>query len=166
MFTQVQIEESKCKMAHTRPESVAFWKSVKLWGINLWKCCIHLLECFWHFGLLSNLVSNKSDVLDSFWVETVTLRGIWTKGMNLWLRHSQSSTKWGENIPNTGAIKLASTVKYSTTVLSKHLPPPALRGGRGGRSFDGRFNSKPRKLYYVFCGEDKGHVTRTYQITI
>jgi hypothetical protein len=38
--------------------------------------------------------------------------------------------------------------------------PPALRG-RGGRSFGGRFNSQPRRLFYLFCGKDKGHTTRT-----
>jgi hypothetical protein len=33
--------------------------------------------------------------------------------------------------------------------------PPAPRG-RGGRSFGGRFNSQPRRLFCLFCGEDKG----------
>jgi hypothetical protein len=41
--------------------------------------------------------------------------------------------------------------------------PPALRG-RGVRSFcGGRFGNQPRKLYCLFCGEDKGHTTRTCQ---
>jgi hypothetical protein len=44
--------------------------------------------------------------------------------------------------------------------------PPALRG-RGGRSFSGgRFSNQPRKLFCIFCGEDKGHTTRTCQVTI
>jgi hypothetical protein len=44
--------------------------------------------------------------------------------------------------------------------------PPAPRG-RGGRSFSGgRFGNQPRKLYYLFCGEDKGHTTRTCHVTI
>jgi hypothetical protein len=43
--------------------------------------------------------------------------------------------------------------------------PPAPRG-RGGRSFGGRFNSQPRRLFCLFCGEDKGHTTRTCQVTI
>jgi hypothetical protein len=43
--------------------------------------------------------------------------------------------------------------------------PPAPRG-RGGRSFGGRFSSQPRRLFYLFCGEDKGHTTRTCQVTI
>jgi hypothetical protein len=44
--------------------------------------------------------------------------------------------------------------------------PPASRG-RGGRSFGGgRFGNQPRKMYCLFCGEDKGHTTRTCQVTI
>jgi hypothetical protein len=43
--------------------------------------------------------------------------------------------------------------------------PPAPRG-RGGRSFGGRFNSQPRRLFCLFCGEVKGHKTRTCQVTI
>jgi hypothetical protein len=44
--------------------------------------------------------------------------------------------------------------------------PPAPRG-RGGRSFSGgRFGNQPRKLYCLFCGEDKGHISRTCQVTI
>jgi hypothetical protein len=43
--------------------------------------------------------------------------------------------------------------------------PPALRG-RGGRGFRGRYGDQPRKLYCLFCGKDKGHTTRTCQVTI
>jgi hypothetical protein len=43
--------------------------------------------------------------------------------------------------------------------------PPAPRG-RSGRGFRGRFGDQPRKIYCLFCGENKGHTTRTCQITI
>jgi hypothetical protein len=43
--------------------------------------------------------------------------------------------------------------------------PPAPRG-RGARGFEGRFDDQPRKIYCLFCGEDKGHTTRMCQITI
>jgi hypothetical protein len=43
--------------------------------------------------------------------------------------------------------------------------PPAPRG-RGGRGFRGRYGDQPRKIYCLFCGEDKGHTTRTCQISI
>jgi hypothetical protein len=34
------------------------------------------------------------------------------------------------------------------------------------RGFGGRYGDQPRKIYCLFCGEDKGHTTRTCQITI
>jgi hypothetical protein len=43
--------------------------------------------------------------------------------------------------------------------------PPALRG-RGARGFEGRYGDQPRKIYCLFCGEDKGHTKRMCQITI
>jgi hypothetical protein len=43
--------------------------------------------------------------------------------------------------------------------------PPAPRG-RGGRGFRGRYGDQPRRLYCLFYGEDKGHTTRTCQVTI
>jgi hypothetical protein len=43
--------------------------------------------------------------------------------------------------------------------------PPAPRG-RGGRSFRGRYRDQPRRLFCLFCGEDKGHNTRSCQVTI
>ena len=46
-----------------------------------------------------------------------------------------------------------------------YLRPPAPRG-RGARGFGGRFGDQPRKIYFLFCGEDKGHTTRMCQITI
>jgi hypothetical protein len=42
-------------------------------------------------------------------------------------------------------------------------PAPRVRGARG---FGGRYGDQPSKIYCLFCGEDKGHNTRTCQITI
>jgi hypothetical protein len=50
-----------------------------------------------------------------------------------------------------------------TQQSSFRLPAPR---GIGGRSFGGRFSSQPRRLFCLFCGEDKGHTTRTCQVTI
>jgi hypothetical protein len=38
--------------------------------------------------------------------------------------------------------------------------------GRGVRGFGGRNGDQPRKIYCLFCGEDKGYTTRMCQITI
>jgi hypothetical protein len=35
-----------------------------------------------------------------------------------------------------------------------------------GRSFGGRFSTQPRRLFCLFCGEDKGYTTRTCQVMI
>jgi hypothetical protein len=43
---------------------------------------------------------------------------------------------------------------------------PTAPRGRGGRSFGGRYGDQPRRLFCLFCGEDKGHTTRTCQVTI
>jgi hypothetical protein len=43
---------------------------------------------------------------------------------------------------------------------------PSAPRGIGGRSFGGRFSSQPRRLFCLFCGEDKGHTTRTCQVII
>jgi hypothetical protein len=53
----------------------------------------------------------------------------------------------------------------STGTQQSSFRPPAPRG-RGGQSFGGRFNSQPRRLFRLFFGEDKGHTTRTWQVTI
>jgi hypothetical protein len=43
---------------------------------------------------------------------------------------------------------------------------PLAPRGKGDRGFRGRYGDQPRKIYCLFCGEDKGHTTRTSQITI
>ena len=43
--------------------------------------------------------------------------------------------------------------------------PPAPRG-RGARGFGGRFGDQPRRIYCLFCGEDKGHTTSMCHVTI
>jgi hypothetical protein len=56
------------------------------------------------------------------------------------------------------------TSQYSGQQQSS-FRPPAPRG-RGARGFGGRYGDHPRKIYCLFCGEDKGHTTRMCQITI
>jgi hypothetical protein len=43
---------------------------------------------------------------------------------------------------------------------------PLASRSRGGRSFGGRYGNQSRKLFCLFCGEDKGHTIRTCQVTI
>jgi hypothetical protein len=53
----------------------------------------------------------------------------------------------------------------SSRTQQRSYRPLALRG-KEGRSFGGRFNSQSRRLFCLFCGVDKGHTTRTCQVTI
>jgi hypothetical protein len=53
----------------------------------------------------------------------------------------------------------------SSRAQQSFFRPPTSRG-RWGRSFGGRYGDQPRKLFCLFCGEDKGHTTRTCQVTI
>jgi hypothetical protein len=58
--------------------------------------------------------------------------------------------------------------QYSSQALGQQqssFRPPAPRG-RGARGFGGRFGDQPRKIYCLFCGEDKGHTTRMCHVTI
>jgi hypothetical protein len=58
--------------------------------------------------------------------------------------------------------------QYTSQSSGQHqssFRPPAPRG-RGARGFGGRYGDQPRKIYCLFCGEDKGHTTRMCQITI
>jgi hypothetical protein len=45
-------------------------------------------------------------------------------------------------------------------------PRPSAPRGRGARGFRGRFGDQSRKIYCLFCGEDKGHTTRMCHVTI
>jgi hypothetical protein len=59
-------------------------------------------------------------------------------------------------------------LQYTSQSSGQHqssFRPPAPRG-RGARGIGGRFGDQPRKIYCLFCGEDKGHTTRMCQITI
>jgi hypothetical protein len=58
--------------------------------------------------------------------------------------------------------------QYTSQSLGQHQSffRPLAPRGRGARGFEGRFGDKPRKIYCLFCGEDKGHTTRICQITI
>jgi hypothetical protein len=56
-------------------------------------------------------------------------------------------------------------ISQSSGPQQSSFRPPVPRG-RGDRSFRGRYGDQPRRLYCLLCGEDKGHTTRTCQVTI
>jgi hypothetical protein len=51
-------------------------------------------------------------------------------------------------------------------VQQQSYPRPPAPRDRGTRGFGGRFGDQPRKIYCLFCGEDKSHTTRMCHVTI
>jgi hypothetical protein len=80
-------------------------------------------------------------------------------GGRLHLRHVRSIHNSNANDERASNVQHNHHNSQSSSITS--FRPPAPRG-REGRSFNGgRFGNQPRKLYCLFCGEDKGHTTRT-----
>jgi hypothetical protein len=91
-----------------------------------------------------------------------------TKGFGgrLHPRHVRSIHNSSTNDEMSSNVQHSHHSSQSSSMQQTSFRPLAPRG-RGGRGFSGgRFGNQPRKLYYLFCGKDKGHTTRTYQVTI
>jgi hypothetical protein len=91
-----------------------------------------------------------------------------TKGFGgrLHPRHVRSIHNSNANDERTNNAQSSHHSSQSSGMQQTSYKPPTPRG-TGGRSFSGgRFDNQPRKLFCLFCGEDKGHTTRTCQVTI
>jgi hypothetical protein len=86
-------------------------------------------------------------------------------GGRIHTRHVRSIHSSSQNDDKGGQFQRPHHSSKSSGQQQSSFRPPALRG-RGGRSFGGRYGDQPRKIYCLFCGEDKSHTTRTCQITI
>jgi hypothetical protein len=80
-------------------------------------------------------------------------------------RHVRSIHSSSQNDDKGSQLQRPQHTSQSSGQQQSSFRPPAPRG-RGGRGFGGRYGDQPRKIYCLFCGEDKGHTTRTCQITI
>jgi hypothetical protein len=80
-------------------------------------------------------------------------------------RHVRSIHSSSQNDDRGSQLQRPQQSSQSLGQQQSSFRPPAPRC-RGGRSFGGRYGDQPRKIYCLFCGEDKGHTTRTCQITI
>jgi hypothetical protein len=81
-------------------------------------------------------------------------------------RHVRSIHNSNANDERASNVQHSHHSSQSSSMQQTSFRPLAPRG-RGGRSFGGgRFGNQPRKLYYLFCGEDKGDTIRTCQVTI
>jgi hypothetical protein len=87
-------------------------------------------------------------------------------GERLHPRHVWSIHNSNANDERANNAKSSHHSSQSLSMQQTSFRPTTLRG-REGRSFSGgRFGNQPKKLYCLFCGEDKGHTTRTCQVTI
>jgi hypothetical protein len=87
-------------------------------------------------------------------------------GGRLHPRHVRSIHNSNANDERANNAQSSHHSSQSSSMQQTSYRPPAPRG-TGGRSFSGgRFGNQLRKLFCLFCGEDKGHTTRTCQVTI
>jgi hypothetical protein len=80
-------------------------------------------------------------------------------------RHVRSIHSSSQNNDKGSQLHRPQHTSQSSEQQQSSFRPPAPRG-RGDRGFRGRYGDHPRKIYCLFCGEDKDHTTRTCQITI
>jgi hypothetical protein len=80
-------------------------------------------------------------------------------------RHVRSIHNSSQNDDKGSQLQRPQYTSQSSGQQQSSFRPPAPRG-RGTRGFGGRYGDQPRKIYCLFCGEDKGHTTRMCQITI
>jgi hypothetical protein len=80
-------------------------------------------------------------------------------------RHVRSIHSSSQNDDKESQLQRSQYTSQSLGQQQSSFRPPAPRG-RGTRGFGGRYGDQPRKIYCLFCGEDKGHTTRICQITI
>jgi hypothetical protein len=80
-------------------------------------------------------------------------------------RHVRSIHSSSQNDDKGSQLQRPQHISHSSGQQQSSFRPPAPRG-RGGRGLGGRYGDQPRKIFCLFCGEDKGHTTRTCQITI
>jgi hypothetical protein len=80
-------------------------------------------------------------------------------------RHVRSIHNSSQNDDKGSQLQRPQYTSQSSGQQQSSFSPPTPRG-IGARGFRRRFGYQPRKIYYLFCGEDKGHTTRMCQITI
>jgi hypothetical protein len=80
-------------------------------------------------------------------------------------RHVRSFHSFSQNDNKGSQLQRPQHTSQSSGQQQSSFRTPAPRG-RGARGFRGRYGDQPRRIYCLFCGEDKGHTTRMCQITI
>jgi hypothetical protein len=78
-------------------------------------------------------------------------------------RHVRAIHNSSQNDDKGSQFQRPQYTSQSSRQQQSSFRPPAPQG-RGARGFGGRYGDQPRKIYCLFCGEDKGHTTRMCQI--
>jgi hypothetical protein len=86
-------------------------------------------------------------------------------GGRIHLRHVRSIHNSTQSDDKGSQSQRSQYTSQSSGQQQNSFRPPAPRG-TGARGFGGRFGDQPRKIYCLFCGEDKGHTTRMCHVTI
>jgi hypothetical protein len=86
-------------------------------------------------------------------------------GVRIHQRHVWSIQNSTQSDDRGSQLQRPQYTSQSSRQQQSSFRPPPLRG-RGAKGFRGRYGDQPRKIYCLFCGEDKGHTTRMCQITI
>jgi hypothetical protein len=86
-------------------------------------------------------------------------------GGRIHLRHVRSIHNSTQSDDKGSQSQRTQYTSQSSGQQQSSFRPPAPRG-RGARGFGGRFGDQPRKIYCLFCGEDKGHTPRMCHVTI
>jgi hypothetical protein len=71
-------------------------------------------------------------------------------------RHVRSIHSSSQNDDKGSQLQRSQYTSQSLGQQQSSFRLPATRG-RGARGFEGRYGDQPRKVYCLFCGEDKGH---------
>jgi hypothetical protein len=86
-------------------------------------------------------------------------------GGRIHLRHVRSIHNSTQNDDRGSQLQRPQYSSQSSGQQQSSFWTPSPRG-RGTKGFGGRYGDQPRKVYCLFCSEDKGHTTRMCQITI
>jgi hypothetical protein len=78
----------------------------------------------------------------------------------------QDRSRWSRKCPRVPRERSPSLGYVSNVprVIPRSVSEAAVNPSRA--SFGERFGDQPRKIYCLFCGEDKGHTTRMCHVTI
>jgi hypothetical protein len=107
-------------------------------------------------------------------IMTSTKEGRKLIGFLRWLGASEEESTLGMSDQSTTPLRMMTketsfrghNIAHSLQDSSKAPSGHQLQGAEAAGASEEDMGISPKKIYCLFCGEDKGHTTRTCQITI